>query len=407
MIFNNEPLYIFVFMLPDTPLIKAIQQKDFVLAEQLLQSGEDIPGTVNEFDRRQLYDALLRNKGYRIMEIFLEQGTINRDVYEYDSFRSTFFETLFSYITADDQSVQFVKDLAARLENLNDEVEGHTLLSFALECKAQPAFIQALVDAGLRTDYKNTAQDNLIVQATRINMIPPERQQAYLDIFLKAGVDPQETNVVKQTALHVAIERDKPHLLDILLANGAEPNLQDNKGNSAFYYALAHKFDPAIYSVLAAHTPADFMQRNNEGQTILSDFLRMMQGGQKDMELLGLLLRDGASLEESAPYYSNDKSGWDWIIEKSVDVLQLALQATGKDVNEPDNEGNTLLHKVAAIDCNYSQETAKNLYKKSKLLLEKGADVSLTNNKDETAMDLAVKDNLKGKLVELLLHAKK
>ncbi|MFT4023233.1 MAG: hypothetical protein QM664_05550 [Flavihumibacter sp.] len=114
-----------------------------------------------------------------------------------------------------------------------------------------------------------------------------------------------------------------------------------------------------------------------------------------------------ASLDESAPYYAKEKSGWNWIIEKPVDVLQLGLQETGKDVNEADNEGDTLLHKVAAIDCNYSQDTAKALYKKAKLLLEKGADVSLTNNKDETAMDLAMKDNLKGKLAELLLHAKK
>lgn len=394
-------------MLPDTPLIKAIQQKDFVLAEQLLQSGEGIPGTVNEFDRRQLYDILLRNKGFGIIGIFLEQGIINKDIYEYDSFKSTFFETLFSYIPADDASVAFVKDLVGRLENVNDEVEGYTLLSFALECKAPPAYVQALVDAGLRTDYKNTAQDNLICQATRINMIPAERQQAYIDILLQAGVDLNEPNVVKQTALHIAVERDKPHLLDLLLANGAQPNLQDGKGNSAFYYALAHKMDPRIYAKLAAHTPADFMQRNNEGQTILSEYLRMMQGGKTDVELLGLLLRDGASLEESALWYAREKSGWDWIIEKPIELLQLALQETGKDLNEADNDGNTLLHKLAAIDCNYSQETAKNLYKKSKLLIEKGANVSLTNNNDETAMDLAAKDNLKGKLVELLLHARK
>ncbi|HPZ87668.1 MAG TPA: hypothetical protein PLQ32_06170 [Flavihumibacter sp.] len=394
-------------MLPDTPLINAIRSKDFTLAEQLLKQGETIPDTVNEFDLRQLWDTLLRNKGFHIIYTLIDNGNINRDIYEYDSFDRSLFDSMFSYMPADEQSVQFVKELVGKLENANDEVEGHTLLSFALKSKADPAIVQALVDAGLRTDFKNTAQDNLINQSVQVNMIPAEKQQAYVSTFLQAGVDLNEPNVVKQTALHLAVERDKSHLLPILLANGAQPNLADGKGNTAFYYALAHKFDPAIYSALAAKEPADFLQRNSENQTALSEFMRMMSGSKTETELLGLLLRDGASLEETAPYYSNEKSGWDWLVEKPVELLQLALEATGKEVNEADNEGNTLLHKVCSIDCNYSQETAKALYKKSKLLLEKGADVSLTNNKDETATDLAMKDNLKAKLVELLLNAKK
>ncbi len=69
-------------MLPDTPLIKAIQQKDFALAEQLFKSGESIPDTVNEFDMRQLWDSLVRNKGFNIIDILLENGTINKDIYE-------------------------------------------------------------------------------------------------------------------------------------------------------------------------------------------------------------------------------------------------------------------------------------------------------------------------------------
>jgi ankyrin repeat protein len=41
-----------------------------------------------------------------------------------------------------------------------------------------------------------------------------------------------------------------------------------------------------------------------------------------------------------------------------------------------------------------------------KVLLEAGADVSLLNDKEETALMLAEKDNLKVKTVELLLQHK-
>lgn len=393
-------------MLPDTPLCKALNKHDYTTAEELLRNGEELPSEINDFDLRQIYDSLIRSKTFSILDILIDKGKINTDIYEYDSFDRTIFENMFAYMPDGEEELQFLKRFLGSLDNINDEVSGHTLLSYALEKKAQPGIIQALVDAGLRTDFKNNAEDNLINQAVSINMIPNDRQLAYIDILLKAGVDLNEPNVVKQTALHIAVERDKNHLLEVLLANGAQPNLQDSKGNSAFYYALAHKLDPKIYKTLSANEAADFIQRNRDDQTILSEYLRMMPGGKRDVELLEQLLEDGADLEESAQWYSNQKFGWDWIVEKSIEVLQAALSKTGKDVNEQDNEGNTLLHKVSAIDCNYSQEKAKELYKKAKILLEAGADPSITNNRDETAFMLASKDNLKAKLAEMLLAKK-
>ncbi len=46
---------------------------------------------------------------------------------------------------------------------------------------------------------------------------------------------------------------------------------------------------------------------------------------------------------------------------------------------------------------------AKETYRKVKLLLDHGADISITNDKDETALILASADNLKIKTVELLM----
>lgn len=394
-------------MLMNTPLINAINNRDFATATTLLKNGEQFPETLNDFDRRQLYETTIRNKGFTVIDVLVDAGVINPDVYEYDSFRNSIFELFFKYMSVEDESIRFLNSFIAKLYNINDEVEGHTLLSYAIECWADPSIIQCLIDAGLRTDFRNTAEDNLVSQSVRLNMIPKDRQLAYLAIFIKAGVDVNEGNVVKQTALHIAVESDKDHLLGILLANGAKPNEQDDKGNSSFYYALAHKLNGTIYNILTTLEPADFMQQNREGQTILSEYMRMLQGGSKEVALLEQLVTDGADLEQTAPYYGNPKSGWDWAVDKPIEVLQMLLKKTGRDINTQDNEGNTLLHKVCAIDTNYSQEKAKELYKKAKLLLEAGADISVTNTKDETAFILASKDNLKIKLVELLLAAKK
>jgi len=394
-------------MLPDTPLCNAFNKRDYKTAEELLVKGEEIPSSVNEFDLRQIHDQLISSKAFSILDILIERKNINTDVYEYDSFDRTIFETMFSYMPADEACLQFLKRFLLKLDNINDEVAGYTLLSYAAQKKAQPEIIQCLVDAGLRTDFKNNAEDSLLAQAVSINMIPEERQLAYLDIFIQAGVDVNEPNIVQQTALHVAVERHKPHLINKLIANGAQPNAQDNKGNSPFYYALAYAGDDTVYDMLRVAELPDFTQTNRDRQTVLSEFMRNISGGEKSIALLERLIDDGADMDQTAPYYSKPLSAWDWAADKPIEILQMLLKKTGKDVNAQDNDGNTLLHKVCAIDTNYSQEKAKELYRKVKLLLEQGADVSITNTKDETALQLASKDNLKTKVVELLLNAKK
>jgi len=264
--------------------------------------------------------------------------------------------------------------------------------------------VQSLINAGCDASFKNTAEDNLVAQTVRINMIPKDDQLAYIDILLKAGVDPSDVNVERKNALHLAAEGHKKDLVKPLLDAGARPNEQDWHGQTVYYHAVAFKGgDDSIYNQLTEVEAPDFTLLDNSRETLLSVYLRSMQGSDRENALLEKMINDGADLLQSGEHYGKQKSGWDWVIEKPINTLQMALNKTGYNVNEQDNDGNTLLHKVCRIDCNYSQETAKELYKKVKLLLENGADTSITNNKDETVVMLASADNLKGKIVELLL----
>ena len=106
-----------------------------------------------------------------------------------------------------------------------------------------------------------------------------------------------------------------------------------------------------------------------------------------------------------AQHYGQPKSGIDFIVEKKSDILKSVLENVSLDINEQDNQGNTILHKVCAYNVNYDAEAAKEIYRKVKLLLENGADKDITNDKDENALTLASTDNLKIKTVELLMKA--
>ena len=94
----------------------------------------------------------------------------------------------------------------------------------------------------------------------------------------------------------------------------------------------------------------------------------------------------------------------DLVVKKSYAFFTEFLEIFSlENINITDDNGNTLLHKVCAIDVNFEAYKAKELYRKVKTVLKLGADISLTNNRDKTALMLASDDNLKEKTVALLL----
>lgn len=393
-------------MLPKTPLIEAIMKGSFDEAENLIKSGERIPDSLHYYDLNQLYEKLISKKAFAVLEALLTTRQIVTDVYELNRIDESIFKPLITKLPVDDESVSFLTKFISGSKNVNEEPGGKTLLGFAFEEKADVAIIGALIKGGCNANLKNNSEDTLLSQVVRINMMQPEKQLAYMDLLINEGVDVNEVNVAKQSALHIAVERDKNALVDMLLAHGAQPNEPDSQGNTAFYYALAHKFNGPLYKKLSAHTPMDFTVINRSGQTALSEYLRMMQAGDSDLALLEELIQDGADLNHCTPYYDELRSGWDWILAKDLDMFKMALEKTGFDVNTQDDNGNTFLHKLCRVDSNHSQDAAKNTYRKVKFLLDAGADPSITNNNDETPMMLAAKDNLKAKTVELLLSFK-
>ena len=393
-------------MLPKTPLLDAIVKNNLEEAETLIKAGERIPDNLQSYDLSQLYEKLITKKAFGVLNALLETRQIITDIYELNRIADSIYKPLILKLPVDTESLSFLEKFISISQNVDEEIGGNSLLSFAFEEKADPSVVKALILGGCDVKAKDNAEDTLLSQVVRINMMQPERQLAYLNLLIEEGVDVNEINVVRQTALHIAIESNKNVLVDLLLAHGCQPNDADAQGNTAFYYALAHKFDDPLYRKLAAHSRPDFTITNRQEQTALSEYLRMMSGGDNDLTLLEQLIEDGADLNHATPYYGEPKSGWDWLLEKNLDILKMALSKTGYDINTQDDHGNTLLHKLCRVDSNYSQEAAKNTYRKVKFLLDCGADPSTTNSKDETPMMLAAKDNLKAKTVELLLSFK-
>lgn len=384
-------------------LIKAINERKIDLANSLLEQGEKFPENYPSHQLDQLCHNIINAKAFHFLDELAKSGIIQTDLYEYESFDRSIFKIICRYFPADEAALTYLETFLKKFDNLNEEVSGHSLLSYALEAGADPGIIKSLINAGCNTAFKNGAQENLIFQVVN-NYMEEKKALAYLDILIDAGLDVNEPNIVQKTALHQAIERGRKHFIPVLLKNGALPNEQDKEGRTAFFYALVHQQDAATYRMLAESEAPDFTVADRQGESILLGYVRMMQSGEQAIQLLAKLLDDGADLHQTADWYAQPKSALEWILEKKAEVLKMVIEKGSISINEQDDEGNTLLHKVCRIDSNYDQQTAKETYKKVKLLLEAGADPSIINDKEETAIMIASKDNLKAKTVELLLQ---
>lgn len=391
-------------MQADTNIIQAFRRSDFETAKQLIDSGEDIPKPVEKFALSDAIRQIVNARCFECIDLLMDKGLIEVDIYEYDRFDGTIIEQLFTSLKDDETDLSWFKQFLSKLTSKNDEVNNQTLLGYAFEKGAHPQIIKALIDAGCDTSYKNNAEENFIMRVVNTYNPDVEKSVAYIDLLITEGLDVNAPNIVQKTPLMAAIQNNKKHFLDVLLNNGANPNHADKEGKTAFFNAVVDQQSYDLYDKLAYYEMPDFDHRDNNGETLLSGYLRMMYTDSGDsLKLLERMIDDGADIRETSPYYSKDKSALDWVVEKSAGVLELILSKGIVDINEADNKGNTLLHKVCAINVNYEQDKAREIYKKVKLLLAAGADTKLLNDQDKTAANLAGDDNLKAKTVELLL----
>ncbi len=164
-----------------------------------------------------------------------------------------------------------------------------------------------------------------------------------------------------------AVKRNRKELISFLLENGADANETDNSNNTAFYYAVAEQFSFDMYDALASVSSPDFNIVNKDGRTLLTNFISSISGSPTEITFLERLLSDGADINFCAQYYGQPKSGIDFAVEKKSEILKSVLDNASIDVNEQDNLGNTILHKVCAYNVNYDAEMAKETYRKVKL----------------------------------------
>lgn len=388
-------------------LLQTLSSGDIEAARQRLNNGERLPENLQSYEWSAVFDKIKDHKAFDILDQLIQNGTIETDLYEYDSFKKSIFDHLIRFPT-DEASLDYFSTLIGKFQNLNTDLQDQTLLGYALEEGAETALIKRLAEAGCDINYKNNAEENFIYQVVNngaLSVRNKERGVEYMKFLISEGLEVDTANIAGTTPLHLAIDRNRPEYLDVLLENGANPNAQDKKGRTPFYNAVVDQFNLASYDKLARYDSPAFELRAQEEGTMLAKYVsRLDRISETELKLLERLLQDGADVYHTSEHYGKEKSALDWAAEKHAEILKILVEEGNIDINQQDNEGNTLLHKVCAHELYRDNEKAKETYRKVKLLLSKGADIHIQNDKDQTALVLASQDNTKSKTVELLLQ---
>lgn len=391
-----------------TELIEALQKQKIDDARELLKTEENIPESLESFRNIQLFDILLHTKAFDIITLFIDKRLIETDIYEYDDLDRSFFDAAFRILQDEPESITFFEGLMPKLSSLNDSVRDRTLLGFALEKKANPAIIKVLIDGGCDVNTVNNAENTYLHTVAKNYNTDTALVKQYAQLLIDNGADVNAANIVAETPLMQAIANNKKELAEVLLENGARPNDQNKEGKTAYYIATVDLQSQPIYEMLKQYEMPDFDKKTTNGVAFFFEYLNRISGSYSPYPgtLVKAMMEDGADLFQTSTHYGAEKTAFDILGAKPFEIFELVIKTAGLDVGQTDNDGNTLLHKVAAYDVNYDQNAAKDTYRKTKLLLEMGADANATNNRDETPMMLASADNLKSKTVELLLQSK-
>ena len=197
--------------------------------------------------------------------------------------------------------------------------------------------------------------------------------------MLNAGVDINQLDVDKTSALVVSLLNKKYSFAKFLLDHGANANLADVNGRTALYAAIDMRNED--YSAMPAHPPMDTMS---------------------DLEIIQALLARGANpnatLTQRLPGRSGMDSGDTSLGEGTTPLMRAArggdapvmrlLLKSGADPKLETKEGNNALMFAAGVgyrDKNTSGTESQAL-EALQVAVEQGGDINQANTRGETAL---------------------
>ena len=228
------------------------------------------------------------------------------------------------------------------------------------------ADVNATTDEGLSPLLVATASLDAITGSDYRLVVDESEHQDLGILLIDHGADVNQSDQYGMTALHYAVEMDKPRLLKKLLERGADPNAQLTEGLPFRRgdYVGRGEYDGASPFWLATRLGNVEMMRELLSAGADPE-LRQAWGVTPTMVASGVTQTDSRIVSE----------------DKLIKALELLVLEIGTDIHSVDRSGQTAVHGAANVSGNEI----------IKFLVAQGADPEAVDNRGRTPHDVAMR----------------
>jgi hypothetical protein len=170
---------------------------------------------------------------------------------------------------------------------------GNTALKEAT-AKCNRAIVELLLERGADPNFQGTSESGMGILGTALHticgMIIKPRCYEIAEILIRAGIDVNSVNTIKNTPLHNAAQRGNQMMILILLKNGANPNVKNNSEITPLLEASRYGHFESVKLLLEAGADA-----NSADDEKITPLHKAARGGHID--ICKLLVKMGANLE--------------------------------------------------------------------------------------------------------------
>lgn len=353
----------------DKALLEAVQNLNFDEAKKALEKGADID--VQDEDGNSALILAAKADSVDLVSLLVQSGA---DILVRNKKQQTALiaaqSDLKTIIIASNKPIKPVFELllfAAR--DLPIEAKNQYAKEAIFFSHGDYRVVDYVLNLGVDPNIRLDEQGNTLL--TKFTFTSPEQIRS----ILAQGTDPNLRNNNGETPLMrlVSTRFTPPEVIEILLTAGAQIDATDKIGRSVLFTVIENK-NAAIAKVLVERG-ANVNLRDAHNQT---PFLLAMEA--ENIEIIKLLIKSGADVntvndDGQTPLMTASKVGKNEIVETLIEAKA--------NINAQDLLGQTAL--ILAIDKYAYPETVK-------ILLKAGADSSIKDTNSDTALSIATRD---------------
>lgn len=256
-----------------------------------------------------------------------------------------------------------------KLELLNSQQKSKLFFKYALE--GNKKMLKAIYGAeGEPLDINARDKDN----NTALMFAVKSGQKEVVKWLLEIGANPNYTNTLGFSPLHLAVRKNDLELTSLIIDNGADINIKGKYGEAPIFDAVFENNGKMIEALIINGTPVDVVNTNKQ-----TPLMRAVEYKSRQ-EALKVLLQYGADVNLADAFGKNCLIR---AIEHQNNAMMDVLIKAGTNLNAQDNKNMTAVHHA----CKMGNREAL------RILISKGADVFAKDIRGLMAQYVARKHN--------------